>query len=328
MRRTSNRGDGEVIDLHDRAGARRIVRSGANKYWEHFWLAPAPYLVTDGRGLIREANRASGEFFGAEYEDVLGRPLAEFVAPESRREFDERLAGFAPSQRTIDWEVRLELTSGARWVVASVAASAVRTPAGVVSDLRWILNDITERKLVESRIAYMAYHDGLTGLPNRTKFLELLGLALAKARQAGRSVAVLSLDLDGFKAINDNYGHAAGDDVLRQIGTRLRTASRGTDVVGRIGGDEFAVLLADLDLIGGRATDGRHPERIAARIRQSLHQPCVLVGAEVRISASIGIGVFPREAHSEHDLLAVADSAMYAAKGEHRSLLRPRSAGD
>ncbi|HEX2644516.1 MAG TPA: EAL domain-containing protein [Thermoanaerobaculia bacterium] len=175
--------------------------------------------------------------------------------------------------------------------------------------------DITGRKLAEEQLLYGAYHDALTGLPNRTRFLERLREALERA-QAGPtdepSLAVLFLDLDRFKTINDSLGHLAGDELLRQTAVRLRECLRPADTVSRFGGDEFALLIEEL----AGEDDAR---RVALRIQDALALPFDLRGHEVFTSASIGIALGHAEEISPEDLLREADTAMYGAKGQGRA---------
>jgi diguanylate cyclase (GGDEF)-like protein/PAS domain S-box-containing protein len=311
--RSPHRGNGDVIRFPRRAVIRLEVDRDAQPFWDHFWFAPAPYLVTDLGGAIHEANLASGTLLGIPAEQLPGKRLGDFVAAESLPLFADRLSGLSRGLIVSDWEVSFDGDHGTRRVSASVAVAGLRDGAGALIGLRWLIRDITDQKLAQSRITYLAYHDVLTGLPNRTMFEEFLRLALARARRANLSVAVLFLDLDGFKAINDRYGHAAGDRLLRHVAARLSTVSRGTDVVGRIGGDEFAVLIADVAR-GSRGGDAPDPERVADRIREVLEQPFSLVEADVQISASIGVAVFPMDATTEGALLSVADAVMYEAK--------------
>jgi diguanylate cyclase (GGDEF)-like protein/PAS domain S-box-containing protein len=182
-----------------------------------------------------------------------------------------------------------------------------------------VMVDITDRKQAEREIAFLAYHDKLTGLPNRAMFQEVLDLALARARRAGQACAVLYLDLDNFKLVNDSLGHGAGDDLLRQMGVRLRETVRESDLVSRVGGDEFLILLADLDATDEAGPGGRHAallaaETLASRIQDSLRMPYVLEGDEVYVSASIGVSVFPLDAEDGSSLLKNADVAMYRSK--------------
>jgi diguanylate cyclase (GGDEF)-like protein len=170
-----------------------------------------------------------------------------------------------------------------------------------------IVNNI--RELDDSRVAleHLAQHDGLTGLPNRALFDDRLQQALAHARRAQTHIALLFVDLDGFKAVNDNYGHHTGDLLLAVVAQRILSCVRAADTAGRIGGDEFVMLLGDV----GRETDAL---AVAEKVRSALEQPFELEGTTVQISSSIGVALFPQHGDSEHALAQSADSAMYLAK--------------
>ncbi len=187
----------------------------------------------------------------------------------------------------------------------------------------WIGNqvDVSERVDRERRTTYLAHHDPLTGLPNRAHLLEHLDLELRRARRSGGSVAAVLLDLDGFKAINDRLGHAAGDAALCEAARRLRSAIRAGDLLGRLGGDEFLVVLADLPASGGPAVglDGAlTADETVDRVRQHLHDalahPLELAGAAIRLGASSGAALFPRDAGDATTLIAQADVCMYRNK--------------
>ena len=183
-------------------------------------------------------------------------------------------------------------------------------------DSLWMLQDITELKAHEQRVEAMAYHDALTGLPNRTLLGQLLERELATRERLGTELAVCFLDLDGFKPINDAHGHAAGDAVLEVIGERLQESVRGNDIVARLGGDEFVVVLTHLaEAIVVRDTLQRLAERL--RVPISLDN-----GAVVSVSASIGVALCPQDGESVQTLLAHADEAMYASKGAGRNQVR------
>jgi diguanylate cyclase (GGDEF)-like protein/PAS domain S-box-containing protein len=189
----------------------------------------------------------------------------------------------------------------------------VRDADGRPLFVQGVMFDITALKEAELRMQHMAYHDSLTGLPNRAMFEEHLALAIARSQRSGSSVAVLFMDLDGFKDVNDELGHAAGDDLLRVVAHRLREGTRATDLLARLGGDEFLVLLADLP-------DERAPspeevlrlvtERMAARVAE----PIPLRGRMVTTSISVGAAMYPQEAQSAEELMRIADAAMYAQK--------------
>src|SRR6266542_376009 len=199
-------------------------------------------------------------------------------------------------------------------------AVPVQDAMGNPSLVHGVMLDITERRKAEEQAAFLAYHDKLTGLPNRTMFEELLGLALARARRHDMAVAVLSMDLDDFKLVNDSLGHAAGDELLRLVADRLGQATRETDLVARQGGDEFLLLLADLE----RANDLAEldnpkaaltvTEAVAVRIQDSMRPPFLMGGDELYLSGSIGIILFTLDASHSDALLRNADAAMYQSK--------------
>ncbi|MGX1096890.1 sensor domain-containing protein [Amorphus sp. MBR-141] len=169
------------------------------------------------------------------------------------------------------------------------------------------ISDVTQIREAEARARYLASHDALTGLPNRAQFNERLAEALELARRSGDHVAVLLLDLDGFKAINDIHGHAAGDEVLRVVGRRLLTHVRVVDTAARLGGDEFCVIQ-----VGVRQPDGA--AALAQRLVNALKQPIAMAGETLAVSASIGVVVFPEDADDPEALLKAADVALYKVK--------------
>ncbi len=185
------------------------------------------------------------------------------------------------------------------------------------------IQDVTDRRAAADRLSYLAYHDDLTGLPNRTQLQQDLRAAVARARRAGRAVALLNLDVDRFKLVNDALGHAAGDEALRQIAGRLRGAVRDGEIVARHAGDEALVLLPDLEPRG--AVDAAR--QVARRIQEALRTPFVLSGTEFLLDASIGVSVFPRDAEDEETLLRHADAGMYAAKRSGPGNIRIYEAG-
>ncbi len=174
---------------------------------------------------------------------------------------------------------------------------------------RRLVRDVAERRLAERRLDRLAYYDPLTGLPNRRLFVELLTQAMAQARRADRLVALLFLDLDRFKLVNDSLGHATGDALLKTVGARLAGCVRTTDTVARLGGDEFTVILEDLQTAADAA-------RIAQKMLDAIAAPVVLDGHEIFVAGSVGISVFPTDSQDRGELLKNADTAMYAAKEE------------
>jgi len=175
-----------------------------------------------------------------------------------------------------------------------------------------VVRDITERKCAGEKIQYLATHDVLTGLPNRSMFSQLLNYAIQTAQRYLRQFAVLFLDLDRFKIINDTLGHDAGDQLLKEIATRLKQSLRAVDVVGRLGGDEFVILIEEV-------SDSNQVAAVAHKILTSVIKPITLMGQESRITASIGISMYPKDAQDEQSLMKNADMAMYLAKEEGKN---------
>ncbi|MEW6542375.1 MAG: EAL domain-containing protein [Nitrospirota bacterium] len=172
---------------------------------------------------------------------------------------------------------------------------------------RRLARDVAERRLAEQRLDDLAYYDPLTGLPNRRLFLDLLNQALARARRTDRLVALMFLDLDRFKLINDSLGHAIGDLLLKAVASRLTASVRTSDTVARLGGDEFTVILEDL-------TSSEDAGRIAQKILDAVAIPVLLEGHEIFISASVGIALYPTDDRERDSLIKSADTAMYTAK--------------
>ncbi len=197
--------------------------------------------------------------------------------------------------------------------LAWVEIAEVRDPHGERTHYVWVLDDITDKKRAEQELRYLANYDTLTGLPNRALLSKRLGRAIMRARRQGRRVAVLFLDLDRFKDINDSLGHAAGDRILKAAAARLLATVRAEDTVARLGGDEFTVVLEDLQ-------DRDYAEQVARNLLKAFSAPLDIDGrSETVITPSIGISLFPDHALVPTDLLRFADTAMYAAKERGRN---------
>ena len=202
----------------------------------------------------------------------------------------------------------------------SLSGEPIRDSAGLFSGYRGISHDITSKKQVANHIKYLATHDTLTNLPNRVMFSELLGNAIRNAnRYIEQHFAVVFIDLDRFKAVNDSYGHHTGDLLLAEIAKRLRAPLRNSDIVARLGGDEFVILLQ-------RINDKEHATEIAGNILKVFTVPITIEQREFMIGASIGISLFGEDANTEESLMNHADTAMYAAKEEGRNNIRVYSA--
>jgi diguanylate cyclase (GGDEF)-like protein/PAS domain S-box-containing protein len=196
------------------------------------------------------------------------------------------------------------------WI--SVAGEPVFDKSGAFKGYRGVGKDITVRKLAEERVQYLAHHDELTALPNRMMFGEMLNFAIQQARRYNHKFAVLFIDLDRFKIINDTLGHEAGDKLLQEMGTRLTQTLRSSDVIARLGGDEFVVLVQEVG-------EPKQVEAVARKILSAVIKPMFIREQECRVTASIGICMFPADAEDEQSLMKNADIAMYRAKEEGKN---------
>ncbi|WP_374263726.1 ABC transporter substrate-binding protein [Zoogloea sp.] len=194
---------------------------------------------------------------------------------------------------------------GSVWV--EVVSTYCRNPRSGKVELHGVSRDISERRASQARIAYLAEHDMLTDLPNRNLVTDRLRQALAAARRNRHRVALLYIDLDRFKPVNDAYGHAVGDALLREAAVRMRACVRESDTVGRFGGDEFVVLLPNVEAVPDA-------QRVAEKIRVALGEPFVIAGVRLEVSSSVGIALYPEHGGDDVALLLHADSAMYDAK--------------
>ena len=196
-----------------------------------------------------------------------------------------------------------------------LSCSAVTDSDGVITNYVFILSDIGDLKDREQRILNIANHDALTGLPNRMLFNDRLSQAIATCKRHTKNLAVLFLDLDGFKAVNDTYGHQAGDELLIEVARRLQDELRDTDTVARVGGDEFVVILTVVESSEGCSI-------VADKLLDAINQPYELSMANASVSSSIGIACYPEHAQSSDRLIKAADSAMYEAKNAGKNTIR------
>jgi diguanylate cyclase (GGDEF)-like protein len=224
-------------------------------------------------------------------------------------EFHERVIDYKRSGSEFLFECEVQHHDGHRVPVEIIAKTVHRD--GQTHRLG-VLRDITERKRAEARIEYLARHDVLTGLPNRSFLAERLEGMLALARRHEVVAAILFIDLDNFKTINDSLGHHAGDELLKEVAGRIKGALRDADIVARFGGDEFLIALGDLGAPGDAT-------RVANKLLSVISAPISLEGRQVYVTPSIGISLFPRDGNEVDELIRAADSAMYRAKDSGRA---------
>jgi diguanylate cyclase (GGDEF)-like protein/PAS domain S-box-containing protein len=275
-----------------------------------FVNAPVGVAVCSPDGVLLDANRALAELLGRPVAELTGRSIFELVHPDDVEAAQEASAWLARHpQRPMRHETRLVDAAGAA-VPVQVSVSLVAPEEGAGKPhLVVFIEDITERKALEAQLVHRSLHDALTGLPNRILFTDRLRHALERGHREHTPTCVLVIDLDGFKAINDALGHAAGDAVLVAIAERLRAVLRASDTAARLGGDEFSIVCEN--------TDRADAEVLADRLRRGVHEPVVLEGTSVQLGMSIGIGSAAAGTHPDEVFERVvreADDAMYAAK--------------
>ncbi|MFA7268430.1 MAG: EAL domain-containing protein [Sterolibacterium sp.] len=267
-------------------------------------------VVTDAACNILRVNRAFTEITGYPPEEIVGRNPR--ILKSSRHDADFYRAMWESIRNTGGWQGEIwdRRKNGEeypKWLIIS----AVRNDEGVVTHYIGSHYDITERKKAEEKIAELAYFDTLTGLPNRFSLNERLAQALGTAERNGKQLAVMLIDLDHFKTINDTLGHLIGDQILVQVAHRLTEAVRQSDLVARLGGDEFIVVLPEIDT----PADVAH---VADKILTAVSAPYLIDEQELQSSPSIGICLFPDDATEKQDLIKKADVAMYHAKAKGR----------
>jgi diguanylate cyclase (GGDEF)-like protein/PAS domain S-box-containing protein len=284
------------------------------RYLDFFNFAPDAYLITDASGVILEANQASTQLLGLPPTFFIGKPLVSFIDPANLAQFYEHLFWAKHTFQAVSFELTLSSRQIKRLPV-EVRIVATQGQQDDTLHLRWLIRDISARKQAEEQLRQQALYDTLTGLPNRPCLLQKLNEALKiHRRMPNTHVAVLFLDLDGFKHINENLGHLAGDQLLRIVAQRLLSCIRPNDTVARFGGDEFAILLNQIHAQEEALT-------IAERIHETLASPIEIDGKRLIVFTSIGIAVTPKHSiadfHTQAEaLLSNADLAMYKAK-EH-----------
>ncbi|MDH5748576.1 MAG: diguanylate cyclase [Rhodospirillales bacterium] len=270
-------------------------------------------VTIDTLGTIKSANPAAENIFGYSRQELMGRNVNILMPEPYHSEHDGYLFHYlSTGEKKVMGQVR-ELQGrrkdGSVFPI-ELAVSELREKNG--SSFTGVVRDITARKLSEERIKFLAHHDPLTGLPNRNLFDDRLQHALTRAHRENAIAALMFIDLDHFKPINDNLGHEAGDFVLKGVAGRLIECVRNSDTVARLGGDEFVVILENLAESGDAG-------RIAASIIKSLTLPFQAAGGECAVGASIGISLFPFDGEDAESLIKSADSAMYKVKEQGRN---------
>jgi diguanylate cyclase (GGDEF)-like protein/PAS domain S-box-containing protein len=294
-------------DVTARFAAEAALRESENRYRVLFEQNAAGVCVTSMDGVIRDCNATFASLLESTRDQLLGQNVSTFYAsPGEAGEITSLLKGVGTLNSL---EVELRRASGRPlWVLQNV----VLVGDSITGVVHATVVDISDRKRAEEQIEFHAYHDVLTALPNRKLFTDRLRHALTHAKRTGKTLAVMFIDIDHFKKINDTLGHTAGDELLLQMARRLRVCVRDDDTVARIGGDEFTVILAEL----------RHPEdaiTVAVKVLGAVQLPLTIGEMPIVVTASVGIALYPGDGADPESLLRNADSAMYRAKEAGRN---------
>jgi diguanylate cyclase (GGDEF)-like protein/PAS domain S-box-containing protein len=293
---------GYLSDITQRVEAEKTMRL-QSRIFEH---SEESILITDANKRILSVNPAFCKITGYSYTEVLGKTPGVLRSDRHPNDFYEAIWTHVEQDGSWHGEVWSRRKGGDDYP-SWASISLVRNPEGQVSHYFSIFTDITERKSAEERIHYLAYYDNLTGLPNRSLFYKLVDQALVEAKRNRLHGAILFVDLNRFKPINDTLGHGIGDRLLVQVAERLRSAVRNEDVVARLGGDEFVVALFDI-------ARREHAAIVGQKLLNALEPAFWVDEHELQVGAAIGISVYPRDGFDTESLLRMADIAMYRAK--------------
>ena len=271
-------------------------------------------LITDKQGQINSVNPAFTEITGYSETEIINQHPRILISGRHPAEFFDELWDHVKKTGSWRGEVWNQRQNGEVYPVW-MTISCVRDDQGEALHYVAVFSDITSIKQTQSQLEHLAHHDSLTNLPNRLLFEDRLEHALAQAKRQNRQLAVLFLDLDRFKNINDSLGHAMGDELLKEVANRLQNILRDDDTAARLGGDEFTILVENVD-------DPSQAAVVASKIQDKFKAPFKIAGRELHVTASIGISIYPEDGKDVADLTKNADAAMYQAKEQGRNNYR------
>ncbi len=294
--------EGIARDITELRNAHEELRLAA----QVFRAATEAILIADPSLDVVSVNPAFVELLGIDPAQAIGKPLLTYALIDGGSAGERDLRQALQTRGNWSGEVWSRRRNGIGFP-CWLSLSAVRDNDGNPTQWVAILSDITERKATQARFEFLAHHDPLTLLPNRLLLRDRVEQSISRASRSQAALAVLFVDLDDFKRVNDDYGHQTGDAVLREIGRRLLNCVRNTDTVCRHGGDEFVIALTDLN-------DISYVPEIAAKVKHEVHAPIHVGERGVRLTCSIGVAIYPRDGRDHDTLLAHADASMYDAK--------------
>jgi diguanylate cyclase (GGDEF)-like protein/PAS domain S-box-containing protein len=294
---------GIAVDIDHRKHAEAELRKAASV----FTHSGEGILITDPDGKIIEVNESFTRITGYSRPEILGEKPSVLASGRHDEAFFSNLWNDLLEKGAWSGELWNRRKDGSEYAQL-LTISSIKDPEGQTTHFVGLFSDITDQKNHELELERMAHFDSLTGLPNRVLLADRLSQAMAKARRTGCRIAVVYIDLDNFKTINDRHGHHAGDDVLREVGSRISQALRTTDTVARPGGDEFVAILTEL-------TEELLPEHSLDRLLKRMNMPIQIEGGQTQVGLSIGVTMYPQAGEPEADqLLRQADQAMFEAK--------------
>ncbi len=266
--------------------------------------------ATDLNGIITSWNRGAEQLSGYKAKEAIGKHIKFMYLEKDYKKLEKDIETLI---QTVEYRTETHLVTKFKELVdVDISFSLLRDEKETLIGTIAYVQDITLRKKIEDDLYHQAHHDALTGLPNRVLFNDRLEQGIEKTRRSSKSLALLFLDLDHFKEINDSLGHAIGDEVLNVVTSRINSVLRSEDTLARLGGDEFTVIIENL-------TQAQNASFLAEKILSVLAKPMIIKKHELYISTSIGISLFPEDGKSVENLLKYADAAMYRAKAEGRN---------
>ncbi len=294
--------------VHELKVTVEALRSANERLSSHMDNSPLVVIELDDHIRITRCSTHIAEMAGLDAKRIVGQPLLEVLgASEDLQPLSAAFERLRSAQETRNRVEVALLNANGKTVHSEWFNSALTDASGTVQSMMCLVHDTTARVLAERQLRQIATHDPLTGLHNRRALADRLEQALARVKRAGSVLALLFVDLDGFKLVNDQYGHGAGDEVLCEVARRLLLVTRQTDAVARVGGDEFVVLI-ETDV------STETVEVMCERIMQSLRAPYSLPRTIVEVGASIGVALCPPAVMDAVELMRRADAAMYTAK--------------
>lgn len=306
-----------LLSIKGRQTAMIILRDARSNHLDHdnkslLTLAteqsPCAVIICDNIGQIQYVNSQFTTLTGYSFAEALDKNISFLNSEYHDRSYFSEI--WAKIQTNTRWQGEVcNKTKDGDVFWGQVSISGILDSSGIISQYVIVINDITARKNEEDKLRFQAMYDPLTKIPNRRLFVERLEYALSHQKSANSLTAVLYLDLDNFKVINDTFGHDHGDKLLCEVGRRLKHCLRTNDTVARFGGDEFAMLLQDLHSIDCAYT-------VIAKLQQAFRQPYKIMGQELRIQGSLGLSCFPGDGECVETLIQVADARMYLSKNQ------------